>query len=73
MVAAGSDFKIFLSVVGKDAVGVTTEDVLAFIRGERSVGDPKVIRVVDGESGLSARKMKRRLSSVSSRLMLKTS
>ena len=73
VVAAGSDLKIFFTVVGKDPVGVTTADVLAFITAQRSVGDPKVIRLVDGESGLSARTIKRRLSSLSSRLMLKTS
>ena len=66
VIAAGSDLKIFFAVVGKDPVGVTTADVLGFITAQRSVGDPNVIRLVDGESGLSARTIKRRLSSLSS-------
>ena len=66
VIAAGSDLKIFFTVVGKEPVGVTTADVLAFITAQRSVGDPRVIRLVDGESGLSARTIKRRLSSLSS-------
>jgi integrase/recombinase XerD len=66
VIAAGSDLKIFFTMVGKDPVGVTTADVLAFVTAQRSVGDPNVIRLVDGESGLSARTIKRRLSSLSS-------
>jgi len=66
VLAAGFDLKVFFTVVGKDPAGVTTADVLGFITAQRSVGDPKVIRLVDGESGLSARTIKRRLSSLSS-------
>ena len=66
VIAAGSDLKIFFTVVGKDPAGVTTADVLGFVTAQRSVGDPNVIRLVDGESGLSARTIKRRLSSLSS-------
>ena len=66
VLAAGFDLKVFFTVVGKDPAGVTTADVLGFITAQRSAGDPKVIRLVDGESGLSARTIKRRLSSLSS-------
>jgi hypothetical protein len=57
--------KIFFTMVGKDPVGVTTADVLGFVTAQRSVGNPNVIRLVDGESRLSARTIKRRLSSLS--------
>jgi hypothetical protein len=59
VLAAGFDLKVFFAVVGKDPAGVTTADVLAFITAQRLAGDPKVIRLVDGESGLSARTIKR--------------
>jgi site-specific recombinase XerD len=66
VIAAGSDLKIFFTAVAKDPDAVTTADVLGFVTAQRSVGDPNVIRLVDGESGLSARTIKRRLSSLSS-------
>ena len=59
--AAGSDLKILFTLVAKDPDALTTLDVLGFITAQRSVGDPNVIRLVDGESGLSARTIKRRL------------
>jgi site-specific recombinase XerD len=61
--ATGYDLKVFFSVVGKDPVEVTTTDVLDFITEQR--GDRGVIRLADGESGLSARTIQRRLSSIS--------
>ena len=66
VLAAGFDLKVFFTLIMKDPVEVTTADVLAFITEQRSVGDPKVIRLVDGESGLSSRTIQRRLSSLSS-------
>ena len=60
------DLKVFFTLVGKDPDEVTTADVLAFITAQRSAGDPKVIRLRDGESGLSSRTIQRRLSSLSS-------
>jgi hypothetical protein len=66
VIAAGSDLKIFFTLVPKDPDEATTADVLGFITTQRSVGDPKVVRLVDGESGLWARTIKRRLSSLSS-------
>ena len=64
--AASSDLKIFFELFAKDPTQVSTADVLAFITIQRGVGDPKVVRLSDGESGLSARTIQRRLSSLSS-------
>ena len=66
VLAAGFDLKVFFTVVAKDPGEVSTADVLAFITAQRSAGDPKVVRLADGESGLSSRTIKRRLSSLSS-------
>ncbi|MCP3935694.1 MAG: phage integrase family protein [Actinomycetia bacterium] len=66
VLAAGFDLKAFFSIVAKDPVEVTTADVLEFIKAQRSAGDPTVIRLRDGESGLSSRTIQRRLSSLSS-------
>jgi site-specific recombinase XerD len=63
VLATGYDLKVFFSVVSKDPAEVTTADVLGFITAQR--GDRKVVRLVDGESGLSARTIQRRLSSIS--------
>jgi site-specific recombinase XerD len=61
--AAGYDLKVFFSVIENDPADVTTADVLEFITIQR--GDRKVVRIADGESGLSARTIQRRLSSLS--------
>jgi len=66
VLAAGYDLKVFFSIVEKDPVEVTSADVLAFIKAQRAAGDPNVIRLADGESGLSSRTIQRRLSSLSS-------
>ncbi len=63
VLAAGYDLKVFFSVVGKDPVEVTTADVLGFITAQR--GDRQVIRITDGESGMSPRTIQRRLSTLS--------
>jgi integrase/recombinase XerD len=65
LVAYAFDLKTFFSVVGKDPVEVTTADVLAFVKTQRAQGDTAVVRLCDGESGLSARTIRRRLSAVS--------
>lgn len=61
--AVAHDLKTFFSVVGKDPVEVVAADVFDFLADQR--GDRTVIRLSDGESGLSARTIARRLSSVS--------
>ena len=66
VLAAGFDLKVFFTLFPKDPDAVTTADVLAFITAQRSAGDPNVVRLADGESGLSSRTIKRRLSSLSS-------
>lgn len=66
LLATTSDLRAFFAFASKPAESVTTADVLAFIADQRRPrGDGRVVRLVDGESGLSARTIKRRLSSVS--------
>jgi len=61
--AVAFDLKAFFAVVGKDPVEVTAVDVFDFLAHQR--GDRSVVRLADRESGLSARTIARRLSSVS--------
>jgi integrase/recombinase XerD len=63
--AVASDLKIFFEVVGKEPAEVTTADVFAFLAAQRAPRlGPNVARLDDGEAGLSARTIARRLSSV---------
>ena len=57
------DLKAFFVVAGKDPVEVTAADVFDFLADQR--GDRTVVRLADRESGVSARTIARRLSSVS--------
>jgi integrase/recombinase XerD len=61
--AAAFDLKTFFAVTGKGPVEVTAADVFDFLADQR--GDRTVVRLADRESGLSARTIARRLSSVS--------
>ncbi|MDP9419545.1 MAG: tyrosine-type recombinase/integrase [Actinomycetota bacterium] len=61
--AVAFDMKVFFTVVDKTPVRVTSADVMAFIRQQRS-GEEKVVRI-DGSAGLSTRTIRRRLSSAS--------
>jgi Phage integrase, N-terminal SAM-like domain len=61
--AVAFDLKTFFAVAGKDPVQVTPADVFEFLAHQR--GDRTVIRLAGRESGLSARTIARRLSSVS--------
>jgi integrase/recombinase XerD len=61
--AVAFDLKAFFAVVAKDPAEVTAADVFDFLADQR--GDRGVVRLVDRESGLSARTIARRLSSVS--------
>ena len=66
LLATASDLKAFFRVVEKPPGEVMPADVLDFVSEQRKPkGDGRVIRLVDGEAGLSARTIKRRLSSVS--------
>src|SRR5216684_4522749 len=61
--AVAFDLKAFFTVIGKDPVEVTAADVFEFLAHQR--GDRSVVRLADRQSGLSARTIARRLSSVS--------
>src|SRR5215510_1446589 len=61
--AVAFDLKAFFAVTGQDPVQVTAADVFDFLADQR--GDRTVVRLADRESGLSARTIARRLSSVS--------
>lgn len=66
VLAVAYDLKVFFSEIEKDPAGVTTADVLAFIKAQRAPRrGAKVVRLEDGEAGLSARTVKRRLASLS--------
>jgi len=65
LLATAYDLKVFFTVVGKEPAEVTTRDVLAFLKHQRAPRrGPGVVRLEDGEAGLSARTVKRRLTSV---------
>ncbi len=61
--AVAFDLKAFFTVVAKDPVAVAAADVFEFLADQR--GDRSVVRLADRESGLSARTIACRLSSVS--------
>ena len=61
--AAAFDLKTFFSVIDKDPADVVATDVFDFLAQQR--GDRKVVRMADRESGVSARTLARRLSSLS--------
>lgn len=66
LLAVGFDLKVFFTEIGKDPAEVTVSDVLGFIEAQRQpVRGEKVVRLEDGEAGLSARTIRCRLSSVS--------
>jgi site-specific recombinase XerD len=61
--AVAHDLKTFFTVVEKPPADVAAADLFEFLAHQR--GDRAVVRISDGESGLSARTIARRLSSVS--------
>ncbi|CAN5758745.1 tyrosine recombinase XerC [soil metagenome] len=61
--AVAFDLKAFFTVVDRDPAAVIASDVFEFLAHQR--GDRTVVRLSDRESGLSARTIARRLSSVS--------
>jgi integrase/recombinase XerD len=65
VLAAGYDLKVFFAFVGKEPVDVTTADMFEFITSQRfpAKGD-NVIRLNDGEKGLSGRTIARRLATL---------
>ncbi|KAF2776930.1 integrase protein [Streptomyces sp. OM5714] len=66
MLATAYDLKVFFSMVPKEPADVVTADIFAFITAQKKPRrGPKVVRLEDGEAGLSARTIKRRLASIS--------
>jgi site-specific recombinase XerD len=63
LTATAFDLKTFFTVVKRDPLAVTGADVFEFLAVQR--GDRRVVRISDRESGLSARTIARRLSTVS--------
>ena len=59
------DLKVFFEVVAKEPAEVTAADVFAFLAAQRAPRrGERVVRIEDGEPGLAARTIARRLSSV---------
>ena len=70
VLATAYDLKVFFTVVGKEPARVSTTDVMEFLAAQRvSRRGQHVVRLEDGESGLSARTLKRRLASLSGLFM----
>ena len=65
LLAQTFDLKVFFTIVGKTPTQVSTSDVFAFIQAQRMPRNENVVRLADGESGLAASTIKRRLASVS--------
>jgi site-specific recombinase XerD len=63
--AVAFDLKVFFTVVGKTPARVTSTDVMSFIARQRSGGGNRTVVPIDRSDGLSARTIRRRLSSVS--------
>jgi integrase/recombinase XerD len=63
LTATAFDLKTFFTVVDRAPLAVTPADVFEFLAAQR--GDRRVVRMSDRESGLSARTIARRLSTVS--------
>jgi len=65
VLATAFDLKVFFGVVGKSPEDVDAEDVLSFLRAQRQPRrGAEVVRIEDGEAGLSARTITRRLATV---------
>ncbi len=63
--AVAYDLKVFFEVVGKEPAVVSAADVFAFLSAQRAPRrGERVVRLEDGEAGLAARTIARRLSSV---------
>jgi integrase len=63
--ATAYDLKVFFGVVGKEPADVTAADVFVFLAEQRRPRrGEQVVRIEDGEGGLAARTIARRLSSV---------
>ncbi|MDQ1358947.1 MAG: integrase/recombinase XerD, partial [Acidimicrobiaceae bacterium] len=63
--ATAHDLKTFFCFVGKPPAVVSVSDVVAFISAQRLGDGDRTVVGMDGSSGVSARTIRRRLSSVS--------
>lgn len=64
VLAVAYDLKVFFTVVAKTPADVRAPDVFEFLTDQRRPRHGNVVRLIDGESGLSSRTIRRRLSSV---------
>jgi integrase/recombinase XerD len=65
VLAVAYDLKVFFTVVGKPPRRVRSGDVLAFMTAQRAGGEGRLQLAGAGPGGVSARTLRRRLSSVS--------
>jgi integrase/recombinase XerD len=66
VLAAGYDLKVFFGWSRKEPAAIRTKDVINFVAAQRTPRrSSKVVRLADGEGGLSARTVARRLSTLS--------
>jgi site-specific recombinase XerD len=65
VLAVAYDLKVFFTVVAKPPRRVRPADVLGFMTAQRIGGDGRLQVTADGAGGVSARTLRRRLSSVS--------
>ena len=65
VLAAGFDLLVFFSFAGIGPVDVTAGDVLGFVADQRRPRSGNVVRLADGEGGLSARTVQHRLATLS--------
>jgi site-specific recombinase XerD len=65
VLAVAYDLKVFFTAVGKSPRRVRTADVLGFMTAQRAGGQGRLQVADDGAGGVSARTLRRRLSSVS--------
>lgn len=65
LLATAFDLKVFFSIIDKEPGDVVTTDVLAFVKAQREPRlGVRVVRIEDGEGGLAARTIKRRLATI---------
>ena len=65
LLATAFDLKVFFSIIDKEPGDVVAADVLAFIKAQREPRlGARVVRIEDGEGGLAARTIKRRLATI---------
>ncbi len=65
VLATAFDLKVFFTAIATEPAAVTTADVLTFIASQRAPRrGATVVRIEDGEPGLAARTIKRRLATI---------